>query len=164
MSGDFPTPKELAFGTPAGFLAYGFGSGLSPFAPGTAGTLVAVPLAIPLKLLPMAVFWPLILVFLVAGIYLCGVTSKRLGRHDPGGIVWDEMVAYWLSVAFVPLHWAWFVAAFVLFRLFDILKPWPIRLVDKRFGGGAGIMLDDVVAALFTMTVLQLAGWIIQSV
>ena len=163
MNGGKPTPKELAFGTPAGFLAYGFGSGLSPFAPGTVGTLAAVPLAIPLKLLPAAVFWPLILVFFLVGVHLCGVTSKRLGKHDPGGIVWDEMAAYWLCIAFVPLHWAWLAAAFVLFRLFDILKPWPIRMIDRRFGGGLGIMLDDVVAALFTMAVLQLAGWLLQA-
>ena len=153
--------REAAFGTPAGFFAFGFGSGLAPKAPGTVGTLAAVPLAILLKLLPAAWFWPLLLVSFLLGIYLCDVTSRRLGRHDPGGIVWDEMVAYWLTVAFVPLHWAWLGAAFLLFRFFDIFKPWPIRHVERRFGGGLGIMLDDVVAALYAILVLQAAAMLL---
>ena len=164
MSEKSPTEREVAFGTPTGFLAYGFGSGLAPKAPGTAGTLAAVPLAVPLKLLPVAWFWPLLLLMFLLGIYLCGATSRRLGRHDPGGIVWDEMVAYWLTVAFVPLHWTWLAAGFALFRLFDILKPWPIRSVEKRFGGGLGIMLDDVVAALFAMALLQGVAYLLQLV
>lgn len=158
MSDKAISAREAAFGTVAGFFAFGFGSGLAAKAPGTVGTLAAVPLAIVLKLLPAAWFWPLLLVSFFLGIYLCGVTSQRLGQHDPGGIVWDEMVAYWLTVAFLPLHWAWLAAAFVLFRVFDIFKPWPIRQVEKRFGGGLGIMLDDVVAALYAMAVLQAAA------
>jgi phosphatidylglycerophosphatase A len=90
------------------------------------------------------------------GIHVCGVSSRRLGRHDPGGIVWDEMVAFWLTVAFLPMSWPWWLAAFALFRFFDIFKPWPIRLVEKRFGGGLGIMLDDIVAAVYAMIVLAL--------
>lgn len=164
MSDPTPSSRDLALGTPAGFLAFGFGSGLSPWAPGTMGTLAAIPLAIVFKLLPVFVFWPLLLVLFLLGIYLCDVTEKRLGQHDPGGIVWDEMVAYWLTVAFVPLHWAWLAAAFVLFRAFDIFKPWPIRQVEKRFGGGLGIMLDDIVAALFAMVLLQVAMLFFQSV
>lgn len=164
MNDQNPTSRKLAFGTVAGFFAFGFGSGLSPVAPGTMGTLAAIPLAVALKLLPVAVFWPLLLAFFLLGIYLCDVSSKRLGQHDPGGIVWDEMVAYWLTVAFVPLHWAWLLAAFVLFRVFDIFKPWPIRWVEKRFAGGLGIMLDDIVAALYAMLLLQLARVLLQSV
>lgn len=164
MNGQHPSARDLAFGTPSGFFAFGFGSGLSPVAPGTMGTLAAIPLAVALKLLPVPVFWPLLLVFFLLGVHLCEVTSRRLGQHDPGGIVWDEMVAYWLTVAFVPLHWAWLLAAFVLFRVFDIFKPWPIRWVEKRFGGGLGIMLDDIVAALYAMLLLQLANVLLQSV
>ena len=156
--------RELTFGTLSGFFAFGFGSGLSPLAPGTMGTLVAIPLAVGLKLLPPELFWPLLLALFLVGVQLCAVTSKRLGQHDPGGIVWDEMVAYWLAVAFVPLHWAWLTAAFVLFRVFDILKPWPIRKVEDRFGGGLGIMLDDVVAAVYAMVLMQAASLVIQSV
>ena len=77
--------------------------------------------------------------------------------HDHGGIVWDEMVGYWLTAAFIPLQWPWLLAAFVLFRIFDILKPWPIRQLDKKVGGGFGIMIDDVVAALFAILLLALA-------
>ncbi len=100
MNGQNPSARDLAFGTPSGFFAFGFGSGLSPFAPGTMGTLAAIPLAVVLKLLPVPLFWPLLLLFFLLGVHLCEVTSRRLGQHDPGGIVWDEMVAYWLTVAF----------------------------------------------------------------
>jgi len=148
--------RRVALGTPAGFLAFGFGSGLSRFAPGTMGTVVAVPFAILLKSLPAAWFWCALASLFLAGIYLCDVSSKRLGQHDPGGIVWDEMVAYWLTVAFLPNWWPWWLAAFVLFRAFDILKPWPISYIENRFGGGLGIMLDDIAAALYAMAVLSL--------
>ena len=164
MNEDRRSARQLTFGTPAGFFAFGFGSGLAPWAPGTAGTLAAVPVAIGLKLLPAAWLWAWLPLAFLLGVYLCDVTAKRLGQHDPGGIVWDEMVAYWLTVAFVPLHWAWFVAAFVLFRLFDIIKPWPIRQVEKRYGGGLGIMLDDIVAAAYAIILLKLAEWFFQSV
>jgi phosphatidylglycerophosphatase A len=157
VNGSAPSPREVAFSGPAGFLAFGFGSGLSPVAPGTAGTLAAVPLAWLLKQMPVIWLWPALILLFLAGIYLCGAASRQLGQHDPGGIVWDEMVAYWLTVAVFPLHWAWLLGAFVLFRLFDIVKPWPIRAVERRFGGGLGIMLDDVLAAVYAILVLYLA-------
>ena len=128
-----PAARKVALRTPAGFVAFGFGAGLSRFAPGTAGTLVAIPFAFLLKSLPPAWYWLALVFFFLAGIYLCDVASARLGRHDPGGIVWDEMVAYWLTVAFIPVALPWWLAAFVLFRFFDILKPWPVRQVEKRF-------------------------------
>lgn len=149
-----PEVRRVALGTISGFFAFGFGSGLSRFAPGTVGTAAAIPFALLLKTLPVAVFWLVLTVLFLVGIHFCNVSSRRLGQHDPGGIVWDEMVAYWLTVAFLPVSWAWWLAAFALFRLFDILKPWPIRQVEKKFGGGLGIMLDDVIAALFAMIIL----------
>jgi phosphatidylglycerophosphatase A len=149
--------RQVALGTPSGFLAFGLGSGLSRYAPGTMGTVMAVPFAILLKSLPVSAFWLALVVLFVAGIYLCDVSSKRLGQHDPGGIVWDEMVGYWLTVALLPLQWTWMLAAFLLFRFFDIFKPWPVSLAERRFGGGLGIMLDDVIAALYAMLVLALA-------
>lgn len=149
--------RQVALGTPAGFLAFGLGSGLSRYAPGTMGTVMAVPFAILLKSLPAFGFWLALVVLFVTGVYLCDVSSKRLGQHDPGGIVWDEMVGYWLTVALLPLQWTWLLAAFLLFRLFDIFKPWPVSLAEKRFAGGLGIMLDDVIAALYAMLVLALA-------
>jgi len=151
-----PKLRKVALGTPMGFLAFGLGSGLSRYAPGTMGTLLAIPFAILLKSLPAAWFWLVLAFLFLAGVYLCEVTSKRLDLHDPGGIVWDEMVGYWLTVALLPPQWRWLLAGFVLFRLFDILKPWPIRMVEKKFSGGLGIMLDDIMAALFAMAILAL--------
>ena len=146
--------RKTALGSPSGFLAFGFGSGLSPFAPGTMGTLAAIPFAFVLKSLGAVGFWIMLLLLFLAGIKLCTHVSRKLGVHDHGGIVWDEMVGYWLAVAFVPLQWQWLLAAFVLFRFFDIVKPWPIRQIDKKISGGFGIMIDDVVAALFSMIIL----------
>ena len=146
--------KKVALGSPAGWLAFGFGSGLSPFAPGTMGTLAAIPFTFALKGLGTIGFWLVLVLLFVLGISLCGHVSKKLGVHDHGGIVWDEMVGYWLAVAFIPLQWQWLLAAFLLFRFFDIFKPWPIRQIDKKISGGFGIMVDDIVAALFTMVIL----------
>lgn len=146
--------KKVVFGSPSGFLAFGFGSGLSPFAPGTMGTLVAVPFIFALRSLNEPVFWVALILLFAVGVYLCGHVSHKLGVHDHGGIVWDEMLGYWLSAALVPLQWPWLLAAFLLFRFFDILKPWPIRQLDKKVSGGFGIMIDDVVAALFTLIIL----------
>ena len=153
-SADQPPLRKIVFGSPSGFLAFGFGSGLSPFAPGTMGTLVAVPFIFALRTLNEAVFWLALLLLFALGVYLCGHVSRKLGVHDHGGIVWDEMLGYWLSAALVPLQWPWLLAAFLLFRFFDILKPWPIRQLDKKVSGGFGIMIDDVVAALFTLIIL----------
>jgi phosphatidylglycerophosphatase A len=151
-----PVMRGVALRTLPGFLAFGFGSGLSRFAPGTMGTVVAVPFALLLKSLPELIFWLVLVASFVLGVYLCDISSKRLGQHDPGGIVWDEMVAYWLTIAFLPVTWSWWLAAFILFRFFDIVKPWPIRNVENRFGGGLGIMLDDIVAAFYAMAILAL--------
>lgn len=153
--------RRIALATPSGFLAFGFGSGLSRYAPGTAGTVAALLPAVLLVQLP---FWPalaiVVLAFLV-GIYLCGVTGQALGVHDHGGIVWDEFVSMWLVLLFVPFHWAWWLAAFILFRLFDILKPWPIRWLDRRVHGGFGVMIDDVLAAVYALVILLPAAWFI---
>jgi len=99
-------------------------------------------------------FWVLLVLLFLLGVKLCGDVSRKLGVHDHGGIVWDEMIGYWLSAAFIPLQWPWLLAAFLLFRFFDIVKPWPIRQLDKKVSGGFGIMIDDVVAALFTVIIL----------
>lgn len=145
--------KAVALKSPEGFLAFGFGSGLLTRAPGTMGTLAAVPVAVLVSLAGFSWFWFLVTTF-TAGIWLCNRTTRKLGIEDYGGIVWDEMVGYWLVVAFLPFHWAWWLAAFVLFRIFDILKPWPISLVEERFDGGLGIMLDDILAALYSVVIL----------
>lgn len=152
-----PNLTRVALGSPAGLLAFGFGAGLSPVAPGTMGTLVAIPFVYGLKSLDPLVFWLILTALFFLGVAICNAASRALGVHDHGGIVWDEMVGYWMSVAFVPLQWGWLLAAFLLFRLFDILKPWPIRQLDRKVSGGFGIMLDDAVAALFTMALLAIA-------
>jgi phosphatidylglycerophosphatase A len=162
---DKPVPdraaiKKVALGSPSGLLAFGFGSGLSPFAPGTMGTVVAIPFVFALKSLGAPGFWIALLLLFLLGIQICGHVSRKLGMHDHGGIVWDEMVGYWLAIAFVPLQWHWLLAAFVLFRFFDIYKPWPIRQLDQKVSGGFGIMIDDILAALFTIIVLAvLQSW-----
>lgn len=141
-----------------GFLALGFGSGLAPRAPGTAGTLVAVPLAWFLKSLPLAAYGGVLVVCLVIGAWVCGRVGSRIGVTDHGALVWDEFVGYWLAVALVPRHWAWLLAGFVLFRILDIFKPWPIRALERRVPGGWGVMLDDLVAGFMTLLLLMLAG------
>jgi phosphatidylglycerophosphatase A len=151
-----PVTRQVALRTLPGFFAFGFGSGLSRFAPGTMGTLAAIPFALLLKRLPDPVFWIVLTGLFLLGVHICNAASRRLGQHDPGGIVWDEMVAYWLTIAFVPVSWPWWLAAFILFRFFDILKPWPIRWIENRFSGGQGIMLDDIIAALYAIGILGL--------
>ncbi|MDA8329233.1 MAG: phosphatidylglycerophosphatase A [Betaproteobacteria bacterium] len=140
---------------PAHFLAFGFGSGLSPVAPGTAGTLVAIPLYYALVVwLPMPLMYAVLIAALVVGVWACDVTGRALGEVDYGGIVWDEIAAFFLVLAVTPARPLWVLLAFVLFRLFDIWKPWPISWVDSRCKNAMGVMLDDVLAAVFTVLVI----------
>jgi phosphatidylglycerophosphatase A len=148
--------RKIALSSPAGFLAVGFGAGLSPVAPGTMGTIVAIPLALLLQPFPLAVKLTLVAVLFVAGIYLCGQTSRRLGVHDHGGIVWDEIVGFMLCTLAAPATLMGYLLAFGLFRVFDIFKPWPISLADQKLHGGFGIMADDIIAAIYTAVILIL--------
>ncbi len=146
---------------PLHFLSLGFGSGLAPVAPGTFGTLAAIPLFWWASDLPLIAFLLLIVAGFALGVYLCGYTSRSLGVHDHSGIVWDEIVGYFITMIAVPLDWRWVIAGFVLFRFFDIVKPWPIRWVDKHLQGGFGIMFDDVLAGIFALSGLHfLIYWI----
>jgi phosphatidylglycerophosphatase A len=140
---------------PAHFLAFGLGAGLSPKAPGTAGTLVAFPIFFILLQWPEAWMWAAIALALGLGPWICGRASQGLGVHDHGGIVWDEIAAFLLVLPFAPPTPAGYALAFVLFRLFDIWKPFPIGWLDRRVDGGLGIMLDDVVAAGYTWVFLE---------
>jgi phosphatidylglycerophosphatase A len=140
---------------PRHFLSLGFGSGLAPFAPGTFGTLAAIPVYLLMAELPLSVFLLLTLLAFVLGIYLCGYTSRALGVHDHSGIVWDEVVGYLITMIALPSTWPWVLGGFVLFRFFDIVKPWPIRWADKHLHGGLGIMFDDVLAGLFSLIALH---------
>jgi len=145
---------------PVHLLAFGFGSGLAPKAPGTFGTLAAVPLYLLLNQLPLGAYALALIVLFGFGIWICDKTAKDLGVHDHGGIVWDEFVGYWITMLAAPPQWWWIVVGFVLFRFFDIVKPFPISWLDKRVHGGIGIMLDDAVAGSFAWLCLQLLALI----
>ena len=141
---------------PGHLLSLGFGAGLSPVAPGTFGTLVAVPLYLLLAQAELAWYLALAAAGFAVGIWLCGRTSDALGKHDHGAIVWDEIVGFCVTMIAVPAAWQWILLGFVLFRLFDIVKPWPIRLVDSRMRGGLGIMFDDLLAGLYALACMQI--------
>jgi phosphatidylglycerophosphatase A len=145
------------FRNPVHFLAFGLGSGAAPVAPGTFGTLAAVPLYLLLAQLPLPLYLLAVVLAFGIGIWLCERTSRDLGVHDHGGIVWDEFVGFWLTMVAAPEGWQWLLAGFLLFRLFDILKPFPISYLDRHIHGGLGIMLDDAVAGSFAWFILQAA-------
>ena len=146
---------------PLHLLSLGFGSGLMPFAPGTFGTLVAIPFYLLIAQLDLPYYLAFILLAFGLGVYLCQYTSAALGVHDHSGIVWDEFVGFWITMIAVPVTWQWIVAGFVLFRVFDIVKPWPVKVADKRMTGGFGIMFDDVLAGLYALACLQFALYLI---
>jgi len=146
-------PKLLMH--PWHFFSLGFGSGLAPFAPGTFGTLAAIPLYLLCTELPLWAYLSLIMLSFIVGVYWCGATSKALGVHDHSGIVWDEIVGFFITMIAVPPTLTNIVLGFLLFRLFDIWKPWPIKLLDEKVSGGFGIMIDDVLAGVFALLCLQ---------
>ena len=144
---------------PAHLIALGFGSGLAPKAPGTVGTVLGLPLFWAITAIAPDLPNQLILIaatFLL-GIWACARTGRALGVADHGGMVWDEIVAFALVLLFTPAGWMWMLAAFGLFRLFDIVKPWPIRFFDARLKNGFGVMFDDLLAAGYAIACLQLA-------
>ncbi len=146
---------------PAYLLACGFGSGLSPRAPGTAGTLVGVLIYLLLRPLPLYPYLILVVLSTIIGIWLCGITARRLQTHDHPAIVWDEIAGYLITMCSAPVGWIWPIVGFIAFRFFDILKPWPISLLDRRVPGGLGIMIDDVLAGALAWLVVQgLAQWL----
>ncbi len=141
---------------PVLFLAFGFGSGLVKKAPGTMGTLAAIPLYVLCVQFEVWIYALLTLVATLAGVWICAIAAKKLNEHDYGGIVWDEVAGYLITMLFVPYSWQAMLVGFALFRLFDIVKPQPIQWVDAKVTGGLGIMLDDVLAAIFAGLLLRL--------
>lgn len=151
-----PDPRN-----PLHLLAFGLGTGFAPKAPGTAGTLLGIPLFLLMSDLPLTGYLALVALFFVLGVPLCARVSRDLGVHDHGGIVWDEVVGFLVTMTAAPSGLLPLVLGFLLFRLFDILKPWPIRALDRHVGGGLGIMLDDLVAGVFAAVALQFVLYLI---
>ena len=148
---------RFVYAHPAHWVAFAGGIGLAPFAPGTFGTLLAFALFPVLAaytdiLTQLLVF----IVFFGIGVWACHTTGRALGVADHGGMVWDETVAFLLVLMFTPAGWAWQIAAFALFRFFDIVKPQPIRHFDRTLKNGFGVMFDDLLAAGYTLLVLAL--------
>lgn len=141
---------------PAHLISLGFGSGLAPKFPGTAGTALAAVLFIQVPPIEWKLYLGIITVAFVLGIFLCAYTARALSVHDHPAIVWDEIVGFWISMFMVPRAWYWVLTGFIVFRVFDIVKPWPISLADKHVNGGLGIMLDDLIAGLFTLLLIQI--------
>jgi phosphatidylglycerophosphatase A len=153
--------KAKVFSNLNHFLAFGFGSGLSPYAPGTMGTIAAIPVYLLMVLyLPVWLYLSLTVFFLMWGILICNSVSNDLQTHDFSGIVWDEIVGYLITMMFLPVSWEFILLGFIFFRLFDIIKPWPISWLDREISGGLGIMLDDVLAGFFAWAVLMLIHYL----
>ncbi len=140
---------------PAGWIATGFGSGFSPRAPGTVGTLVALLPWLWLRTLPLPYYLAAVVSAFAIGIWASNWVIRQSGVHDPQIVVWDEFVGLWIALTAAPTGWPWMLAGFALFRLFDIWKPWPVRWADRRVQGGLGVMLDDVLAGGYALLVLQ---------
>lgn len=147
--------RGFLFAHPAHFIALGFGAGLVRKAPGTFGTLVAVPIHFLIAGLPVVAYWGLLLLGGLVGIWACGRTGSALGVPDHSSMVWDEILAFLCVLHFAPQTWTGFALAFALFRLFDAWKPFPIGWLEARIEGGLGVMLDDVLAAGYAIVCLM---------
>ena len=155
MTQQQPTIKTVLT-NPIHFLAFGFGAGLSPKAPGTMGTLVAIPIFILFSYLTLTNYFILLIILVIISFYIAGKSAQLLGVHDHGGIVIDEICGYLVTMIFAPTTWQAIILGFVLFRVFDIVKPWPIKLLDQRVPGGVGIVIDDLMAGIYALLSLQL--------
>lgn len=153
--GNRPVLPARLWRNPAHCLAFGLGLGALPYAPGTFGTLLGVALYLAMQSLSLGWYLALTALLFVIGIALCHGAAHALGVRDHPGIVWDEAVGYLITMIAAPAGWAWIISGFILFRLFDIWKPWPIRVCDRKIHGGFGIMLDDALAAFYAMSVLH---------
>jgi len=151
-----PDLSRKVLTSPINFLAFGFGSGLAPVAPGTFGTLAAIPFYLLMQWLSLPLYLLVVIIVSIVGIWICDKSSQSLGVHDHSGIVWDEFAGFFVTMIAAPKGWLWIVIGFALFRLFDIWKPWPISVLDKKVGGGLGIMVDDLLAGIYAFICLQI--------
>jgi phosphatidylglycerophosphatase A len=142
------------------FIAFGFGSGAAPFAPGTFGTLMGIPFYLAMQSLSHVLYLILLVLIILASMWLCDKVSKEIGIHDHSGMCLDEIVGYLVTMYAAPHGILWIWLGFLLFRLFDIWKPWPINYIDEKVSGGVGIILDDVLAGVYSMIILRILSWI----
>jgi phosphatidylglycerophosphatase A len=150
---------RLRMSNPWHLLATGFGSGLSPIVPGTMGSLAAIPFWLLLIQLSLPLYLLLLVFSMVIGVYLCHRTAQDMQLHDHGSIVWDEFVGMWITLMALPANnWQWVAIGFVVFRILDMWKPWPIRWFDRNVQGGLGIMIDDVVAGVLSAGIIYWLG------
>jgi phosphatidylglycerophosphatase A len=156
-----PPPAAVVLRDPVHLLAFGLGSGLSRWAPGTAGSVAVLPLYFVLAQLPLWAYGLATVAVVLAGFWLCGESARRLGVHDHPGIVLDEWAGMLITLAFVPAGLGWVLAGFLLFRLFDIVKPFPAHYFDRHWHDGIGIVMDDVVAGLYAALALAGLAWLL---
>lgn len=149
------TPPKSIWHNPIHFIACGFGVGAIPFAPGTFGTLLGVVIYYSFHQLSLLWYLAVVVMMNIVGVYLCGKTNRDWGTKDHPAAVWDEIAAFPITLIAIPAYWYYVISAFVLFRFFDILKPWPIRKLES-VPGGLGVMLDDIAAALYVLLILHL--------
>lgn len=161
MTSDTNTIVKPNLRNPIHLLAFGLGSGCAPKAPGTFGTLAAIPFWwLLLQDVPLVPYICVLIAGFAFGVYLCEQTSKDLGVHDHGGIVWDEWIGLWITYLALPNGIEWIIIGFALFRFFDIIKPWPIKWLDEKVHGGFGIMIDDVLAGIFALACVQILAYL----
>lgn len=155
-----PIP-ETVWKKPTHFIAFGFGIGAVPWAPGTFGTLMGIPFYLLLRPLPFWIYLIVITAIMIASMWISDRVSREIQVHDHPGMCLDEIVGFFFAMLNAPTGWIWIAIGFGLFRLFDILKPWPIRQIDQKVHGGIGIILDDVIAGVFTAVSIHLFAWIV---
>ena len=153
-------PSSINLRNPIHLLAVGFGSGRAPYMPGTIGTLVAIPIYLVLQLFSLPIYTLIMSAMILVGFWICEVADQAIGVYDHPSIVWDEIVGYLLTMWAVPANWVSVVLGFLLFRLFDIWKPFPIRWFNDKIGGGVGVVIDDLMAAVYATIILHLIIWI----
>lgn len=155
-----PIPHSI-WEKPSHFIAFGFGTGALPIAPGTFGTLIAIPFYLVLSALSLSLYLFVVLLIILGSTWLCDRVSKEIGVEDHQGMCLDEIVGYLVTMINVPRGLIWIAAGFILFRIFDIWKPWPIRYADEKIHGGFGMILDDVLAGMYSCIILQIFAWVL---
>lgn len=152
-------PRGFNLKNPIHLLAVGFGTGASPYAPGTVGTLVGIPFFLWMQYYSLPVYTLILAVMIFVGFWICNVADKASGTHDHPSIVWDEIVGYLLTMWAVPMSWTWIILGFFLFRFFDIWKPYPINWLNDYISGGVGVVVDDLMAGVYAWVILHFILW-----